>query len=408
VSETFLLAWLLIGIGATIYAYVGFPILLSVLARLLPRRRVGPPEGARTDATVTVIVPAYNEEASLAAKIQNLLAADYPRHLLEVIVVSDASTDATDDIARGFAAQGVRLIVQETRRGKTAGLNRAIATAHGEIVVFTDANAAYEPGVIRRLTDYFREAKVGLVTGYTRYSVTADGTVGEVTNLYTSLERTIKRGESNWGRCVGADGAVFAMRRGLYRMLRDDDINDFILPLMVITQGAECLFADDVFCAEHPGKNLESEFRRQSRITNRTLRGLSRNAHLLNPARFPLFSFFLFSHKVVRFMVPAFLGISAMCLVLLAGMGNPYATVAVMVAGAVGLAAVIAATSERSRNLAVARPLLLLNAFIAINLAVLHGWLKFLFGHRDVTWHHDRAAVTRDPDVAAVRGTVKE
>ena len=369
------------GLGGALYAYLGFPALVSWLAWW--RRRETPFVQGNTPPTdvVTVVIPAHNEERSLETKIRNVLDSDYPRALLDVIVVSDASTDGTNEIARSFEPDGIRLVVQETRQGKTAGLNRAMALARGSIVVFTDANAAYLPVMIGTLARYFLQPDVGLVTGYTRYTLTDNGLVAEATNLYTSLERAIKRAEGRWGCCVGADGAIFAMRRSLYGTLRTDDINDFVLPLRVIEQGYRCVFADDVFCSEQPGKSVESEFRRQSRITNRTLRAIWRNIHLLNPLRFPVFSFFLLSHKVVRFLVPVFLLLSASSLPFLVQTNGLY-----LVAGLGGLASVALVALSSGR-----RGFHILRVFLTMNAAVLDGWWKFLSGHGDVTWQHDRS-----------------
>lgn len=378
------------GLFGTVYAYVVFPVLVGLLAR----RRDTAPTPHDSDATVrvTVIVPAYNEERSLPAKIRNVLDAGYPRELLDVLVVSDASTDRTDDIARGFQKDGVRLIVQEKRSGKSSGLNRAVALARGEVVIFTDANAIYPAGTISAMLRYFDNPRVGLVTGYTRYRVDEGGGVGDVTNAYTKIERVIKKAESRWGCCVGADGAIFALRRSLYRTLRSDDINDLVIPLSVIEQRYECVFAEDAVCTEWPGANLESEFRRQSRITNRTLRALWRHAHLLNPLRFPLFAFFLLSHKVVRFLVPAFLALSTVALVALATR-SPAFLVLTGAALALAMTAMLprlfpALGAGESRS---ARLLHLLYAFLTINLAVIDGWWRFVTGRSDVTWQHDRS-----------------
>jgi cellulose synthase/poly-beta-1,6-N-acetylglucosamine synthase-like glycosyltransferase len=380
-----------VGCGAAAYAYVGFPALAALLARIKGPEKTGV-GGGEAKAPLTVIIPAYNEEDNIEAKIRNVLAADYPRDRLDIVVVSDASTDGTDAIARSFQAQGVRLIVQETRRGKTAGLNRALEVARGEIVVFTDANALYPVDTIATLARYFARPRVGLVTGYTRYLLSANGEITRATNLYTSLERLLKAAEGRWGACVGADGAIFAMRRSLYRPLRHDDINDFVIPLGVIDQGYQCVFAADAFCSEAPGKSLESEFRRQARITNRTLRALWRNRRLLNPVRFGLFSFFLFSHKVARFLVPVLLTLSAASLALLAGTGAPYLT-----AGVGALITVVAAAGWRSRPATalrwapLRRLLSFLNVFLTINVAVLQGWWSFLRGRTDAVWQHDRS-----------------
>jgi cellulose synthase/poly-beta-1,6-N-acetylglucosamine synthase-like glycosyltransferase len=305
--------------------------------------------------------------------------------------VSDASTDRTNDIVRRFADAGVRLIVQETRRGKTDGLNRAMAVARGEIVLFTDANASYPAEAIRRIVNRFVDGRVGMVTGYTRYRISGEGDISEATNLYTSLERLVKRAESAWGCCVGADGAVFAIRRSLYRPLREDDINDFVIPLRVIEQGSACVLAEEAYCTELPGETLESEFRRQSRITNRTLRALFRNAHLLNPLRFPAFAFFLWSHKLVRFLVPPFLAVSAVSLLFLFPRGGLYAlgallgAVVVLVIVLSRLAGVVAAWLPGAKYVR------FIDVFLTINIAVLHGWWKFAIGRADITWQHDRS-----------------
>jgi hypothetical protein len=157
----------------------------------------------------------------------------------------------------------------------------------------------------------------------------------------------------------------------MFQPLRDDDINDFVIPLRIIEQGSQCVFAEDAWCVEKPGKDLDSEFRRQSRITNRTLWALWRHLHLLNAARFGWFSFFLFSHKVVRFLVPALLVLAAVSLVLMAG------RIAV-----VPLAAIAGATFASS----------FVRVFLAVNVAVLQGWWHFLRGRREVVWQHDRMA----------------
>jgi cellulose synthase/poly-beta-1,6-N-acetylglucosamine synthase-like glycosyltransferase len=378
--------WL--GPALVVYAYVAFPLAMSLVARTRQRRaRAG--SSAVPTTPVTVIIPAYNEERSVGARIHNILAADYPRELIDVLVVSDASTDGTNAIARSFESEGVRLIVQERRSGKTAGLNRAIQIARGDVVVFTDANAAFHSHTIRALVEYFDDTTVGLVSGYTRYAVDAAGDVAEVTNAYTSLERTLKRAESRWGCCVGADGAIFAMRRSLYRTLRDDDINDLVLPLSVIDQGFRCVFAEEAYCSENAGDTLESEFRRQSRITNRSLRAIWRRLHLLDPFRFPAFSFFLASHKVLRFCAPLLLCVSALTLVVLATQDRWYRGVAVT-AGLAGVVILGMSTRELPARVRWLRPLRLVNVFVTMNVAMLHGWWKFVSGDAEVTWTHDR------------------
>jgi cellulose synthase/poly-beta-1,6-N-acetylglucosamine synthase-like glycosyltransferase len=380
------------GPAVALYVFVGFPGLVTLLARA--RRKVAAPrrQGAGARIPVTVVIPAFNEERHLGARIRNVLASDYPRDLLDVIVVSDASTDRTDAIASTFAASGVRLLVQDMRRGKTAGLNLAMQRAWGDIVVFTDANAEYPTHTIPTLVRSFDDPDVGLATGFTKYTVTVDGQVSEATNAYTALELVIKRAESRWGCCVGADGAVFAMRRSLYRPLRHDDINDLVLPLSVIEQGYRCVLAEEAFCSENPGVSVESEFRRQSRITNRSLRAIWRHAHLLNPFRVPAFSLFLFSHKVLRFLAPVCLSISAVALAFLALRQDMY----LGIAGLTALGVLLTAAAKFVPALGTSRypwgrPFRLLHMFCSVNVAILDGWRKFLSGSTEATWQHVRA-----------------
>ena len=388
-----------------LYAYGLFPLWARWIARR-NKPRCWLLEAGKEPATetVTVIVPAYNEEGAIKTKLENVLSSDWPRHLLEVIVVSDASTDRTDDIVRSFEGQRVSLVVQDTRRGKSAALNRAMSLSAGGIVVFTDANAVYPEHAIARMVGHFRDSRVGLVTGYTKYTLARDGTVTEATNLYTRLERAIKRAESVSGNCVGADGAVFGVRRSLCRPLRDDDINDFVIPLGVIEQGKRCVLAEGVFCTEQSGKSLDSEFRRQSRITNRTLRALWRNRRLLNPCRFPLFSIFLLSHKVGRLLVPWSFLVSGVSLFLLmqrrsgalAGLG------ALSVFGIVLVLLVMADRRVGGSRTPLGRAVRLAMVFVMMNLAILHGWCKFLSGRTDTVWQHDRSAA--GPGTAPARG----
>ena len=382
-----LIAIIALGVATVLYAYLGFPAIAALLGTGgVTRRRL---VDRRTDPRcVTVIISAYNDAHSLAAKILNVLKTEYPRDRLDVLIVSDASTDRTNEIARSFAQEGVRLIVQPTRRGKSLGLNDAVERARGDIVVFTDASALFTPLTIPALVRYFAYPSVGLVTGYTRYAARGAFEVARATNLYTSLERAIKVSESQWGCCVGADGAVFAMRRRLFTPLRADDINDVVMPLNVIAQGSQCLFAPGAWCVEPTGESVTSEFRRQARITNRTLRALWRHNRLLNPLRFGLFAFFLFSHKIVRFLVPVFMTVSVLALGLLLGLRMPALAVAATILAAIALVVRIVPTSASGWG-TVGRPIRMLDMAVTMHVAALQGWWFFLSGRRDVVWQHD-------------------
>ena len=375
---------------AVVYAYIGYPSILWCLTW----RKSSTTPSLRTDAfpVMSVVIPAYNEERVIGEKIRNILDSHYPKEALDVVVLSDCSTDGTDRIIRGFADRGVRLIRQEKRRGKTAGLNRVMGSVSGEIIVFTDANAMFPAGALKRMADRFSDPGIGMVTGSTRYQVSENGETTEVTNAHTRLERFIKRAETLQGSCVGADGAVFAMRRSLYGILREDDINDFVLSMKVVDAGYRCVFDDEIFCSEESGKDLGNEFRRQSRITSRTLLALWRYRHLLNPFRYGLFSWHLASHKVVRYLVPFFLLSMTASLVPLAIERWSFRVVLT------GWAVLLVLPMLRDRfpfgileQGAAGTILRLCHAFLAINLAMLHGWGKILTGRVDVMWQPGRA-----------------
>jgi cellulose synthase/poly-beta-1,6-N-acetylglucosamine synthase-like glycosyltransferase len=190
------------------------------------------------------------------------------------------------------------------RLGKTECLNRVVPQAKGDIVLFTDANAIFPPDLLLHVAANFTDPEVGLVTGWTRYVKPGGGE--ELTGLYAKLERDTKCWESKIASCVGADGAVFAIRKGLYQPLGADDINDFIIPLNVVGQGRRVVLDPAVFCREEAADSDQKAFRRQVRITTRTLWALRRKREFLSFRRHGFFAFFLLSHKVLRLLAPIF------------------------------------------------------------------------------------------------------
>ncbi|OGW39521.1 MAG: hypothetical protein A2010_05280 [Nitrospirae bacterium GWD2_57_9] len=371
-----ILFWL--SIFVLFYAYAGYPLLVRLIAFF---RANAPKRSASHLPSVTLLISAYNEEAVIEDKIRNSLALRYPRDLLEIVVVSDGSDDGTAQIARGFAGQGVRLNHYEGRIGKTACLNKAVPDSNGDIIVFSDANALYDADALKHLAENFADPGVGLVTGYTRYA--SPDSAGASVGLYAAIEKFTKQAESEIGSCVGADGALFALRRQLYRPLRQTDINDFVIPLNVVRQGFRAVLDERVFCVEQAAGDTRAEFRRQVRITNRTLRALFANRDLFDPVRHGLFAFQLFSHKAVKFVAPFFFILFIVCTVLQAGRGPGYFLLLLAMAGFGLLAA--AGRRDRRRNV-LDRLSSLCGTFAAANAAIIGGWFQFLKGERYTTW----------------------
>lgn len=290
--------WISLGLLAWVYA--GYPALLWLLKALGIRR---PLRADRIEPRVTLIVSAYNERQVIAAKLENCRRLDYPADRFEVIVVSDASDDGTDDIVQA-AGPPARLLRMETRGGKTVGLNAALRAARGDIVVFSDANAMYERDALRMLVRNFADPRVGAVTGESRYEIGADDASTESEGAYWSYEIWIKGLESSLGSVVGGDGAIYAIRRGLYRDLAPGDLSDFVNPLQIVAQGYRNVYEPAAVSWEGGAEGYGAEFRRKVRIVNRAWRATHKMRALLNPFRYGFFSLQYLSHKVLRWLVP--------------------------------------------------------------------------------------------------------
>lgn len=293
--------WILLAL--VVYVYVGYPLLLALLRTLAGPRAVQTGSG---EPPVTLIISAFNEAAVIAEKVENCLKLDYPRELLQLIVVSDASDDGTDDIVTGYSSRGVELLRIANRGGKTLGLNAALRRARGEIVVFSDANAMYDRDVIRQLVRNFADPSVGAVIGESVY-VTPQAESERSESLYWRYETAIKRLESSLGSVVGGDGAIYAIRRELYVPMQPDALSDFVNPLQIVQADYRCVYEPAARSRERAADNFAKEFRRKVRIVNRAWRALLRHKALLNPLRFGFFSLQLVSHKLLRWLVPAFL-----------------------------------------------------------------------------------------------------
>lgn len=290
-------------VALALYPLLGYPLLISLIGVLRPRPVVRRPHSPG----VTILIPAYNEAECIAATIENKLQQQYPPDKLQVIVVSDGSDDGTDDIVRGYAAQGVLLLRREPRRGKAAALNAAMRAARGEIIVFSDANARFANDAVARLVENFADPRVGYVTGELSVLHRAGNRTGEGASGYIRYENWLRLSESRAGSVIGVNGGVDAMRRALYNDVPDDQITDFVLPLQVIVAGSRVVYDPSARSSEEANEELGSEFRMRVRVALRAMRGLWYMRRVLNPLRYPLAAFCVMSHKVVRYLTFVFL-----------------------------------------------------------------------------------------------------
>lgn len=286
------------------YAYAGFPLVLFV-SGMIRNRKV---QKASITPSVSLIIAAYNEEAGITKKLENSLELDYPSDQLEIIVVSDGSDDNTENIVRGYADKGVKLM-SLARRGKIFALKDAISASSGEILVFSDANTEFHSESIKKLVSNYADKQVGGVCGNQvhRDNLNTDNTAkGE--KLYWGYDKWLKKMETLTGSIVSADGAIYSIRRELFQFPKSTAVtDDFAISTAVIEQGYRLVFEGEALAAEDTMSGADQEFGRKVRIINRGLRGVFLRKNLLNPFNYGFYSLILFSHKLLRRLVPIFL-----------------------------------------------------------------------------------------------------
>jgi cellulose synthase/poly-beta-1,6-N-acetylglucosamine synthase-like glycosyltransferase len=295
-----------------VYAYGGFVLLVGIVGLLL-RRRV---RKLPITPSVSLIIAAYNEEKVIAERLDNALAMDYPRDRLQILVASDGSTDRTDEIIASYASRGV-LLLSLPRQGKIRTLNAAVARATGKILVFTDANIMCRPDTVRALVANFADPRVGGVAGHTTYTLdptSESSSYGE--RLYWRYDTWLKKLESQTGSIVSAHGGLYAIRRVLFRPIRDGAVtDDFAISTAVVVQGYRLVFEAEALANEVAVPEAPREFRRRVRLMTRGLRGVFLRRRLLNPRRYGFYSVVLASHKLARRLVPlslAMLGVASL------------------------------------------------------------------------------------------------
>ncbi len=359
-----------------VYPYVVYPLVMAYLGRRRPRGPVG-----TTRPRVSVIIAAHNEAEWIERKIASTLGQDYPADRLEVIVVSDGSTDATESIVHAIGDSRVRLIARDERQGKSTALNLAVAEARGDLLVFTDANALFAPGAIARLAAPFADPSVGLVSGQGLYGELADGQARAVANGYARLESLLKRGETALGFIGCADGAIYALRRSLYRDLAPAEVSDLTHTIETTLAGYRSCFDPDALTVEPPSKNAGQEFRRHVRIIAQGFDAVVTALPRLLAARRWAAVWVLVSHRVLRWTCAVALG--GVLGTSLVGQGWPFVAALACQAFFYGIAAIAALSERMGRGLGVlAAPYY----FCTVTIAGTFGFLRFLRAGGEAVW----------------------
>lgn len=286
------------------YVYAGYPLLLAVIGVFVHRRR---PEPGYCPG-LSVLIAAYNEEEAIARKIEQTLALEYPADKLEVLVLSDCSTDRTDEIVSTFPDKRVRLIRMAERRGKTHAQNQGIKEATGEVIVFSDATAVYQSKALLYMACNYQDASVGAVSGrYQYFDPTNESATGLGSMAFWNYENLIKKLQSRIRTITGCCGCIYSVRKTAYTELPADIISDLVQPLQAIKKGYRVVFEERALAYEETTQSTAEEFAMRVRVVTRAMRGLLSVPDLLQPWKFAWTAFQLWSHKIMRWMVPLFL-----------------------------------------------------------------------------------------------------
>lgn len=369
-----------------VYVYAGYPVLGFLLGNLV-RRRVWCAEPGEHLPTITILIAAYNEATHIETTVRNKLEQDYPAEKLDLIVISDESDDGTDDIVTAIGEPRVRLIRQTPRAGKTSALNLAMPTATGEIIVFSDANSLYAPDTVKNLVASLADPQVGYVTGRMVYKAPDGSLTGEGCSAYMRYENNLRAWETDLGSIVGVDGGVDAMRRDIYRRMNADQLPDFVQPLNVRQQGYRVVYEPRALLYEDALAEADDEFRMRVRVSLRAFHALKDKAALLNPFKYGLFAWQLWSHKVLRYLAFLFMAgtlVSNLVLAFRPAFSLPWG---LLLAGQIIFYALARYGHTMNKHgLQPPRLIGLIYYLCVLNLASAQAFWQFLQGRKQVTW----------------------
>jgi len=368
-----------VGLSISVYVYLAYPLLLFYQSKSPKNRKTVNCRGY--SFSITLFIPAYNEESVISDKIDNALSLKYPTDLLEVAIASDGSTDRTNEILEEHRSNPrVKIFYNETNEGKNALINKFVPLTDGQIIVFTDANSIFSEESLLTIVRHFSDSTVGCVGGKLTY-LSGQSAVAKGEGLYFKYENVIRSFEGKQGKMVGANGAIYAIRRELFEAVPAHVPNDFFHPLVVLKKGYQTVFEEKAIAFEKATESHEEEFKRRSRIVERSV-----SAIVEVNRRYGVFSgrawFNIFSHKILRWLTfPILVCIWALNLFLL---HDPlYLTLFICqtifyILGALGY------LFEKA-DLKI-KIFYIPYYFMLINLAAFVGMLQWLRGNRIVSW----------------------
>jgi cellulose synthase/poly-beta-1,6-N-acetylglucosamine synthase-like glycosyltransferase len=369
-----ILFWL--AVFVVVWTYFGYFLFLRFISIFYEKKI------AKNDyfPSVTLIITAYNEEKLITRKIENSLSVCYPRDKLEILVVSDGSTDRTEEIVKSYGHQGVHLLAMPTRQGKHHGQGKAIEIAEGEVIVFSDATTFLKEDALAQIVRSFADPGVGCVSGMDHIEVAETGSAGE--DAYVRYEMKLRELESGTGSLVGVSGCFFAIRRSLCGTWFPNLSSDFYLPILTRMNGYRVVLEPAAIAYYSVLDDPEKEFFRKVRTVVNGMAVMARLRAVLNPLKYGVYSFRMISHKIMRWWVPF-----CLMVILITGIWLYPAGLIYRLATGIQIAFYLGALATYFfRGL---RKFIFLKIplfFVVVNVSILVAWRKFLAGSRFVTW----------------------
>ncbi len=371
-----------ISISTLFCTYIGYPVYVVLRAKLF-RRNVK--KDLNYKPMASIIMSAYNEEAFIARKIDNLLNSDYPKDKIEILVGSDGSTDRTNEILLGISDDRVRIFPYEKRRGKVGILNDIVPKAHGEILIFCDVRQAFEKDAIINLAANFADGGVGCVSGELIFDSGYNNGIVEGVGFYWNYEKLLRRGESAIHSMVGATGAIYAIKRKLYTAPPADTIlDDVYIPLSVVRQGYRSIWDSEARVHDKPAFTPAEEYRRKARTLAGNYQIFGHFMDLFVPFRSSV-AMPLISHKLLRLLAPFFLILALVSNFLIAEKG----TYGVFLIGQIFfymLAIIGAGTHDSQNKRLIIRISSIVYIFCLMNFTALVGLYRFVLGKQNIAW----------------------
>jgi cellulose synthase/poly-beta-1,6-N-acetylglucosamine synthase-like glycosyltransferase len=389
-------------VAGIVYAYVGYPIAIYFLSHVFGKTP-HPPAVAEADLPrVALLIAAHNEAAVIEQRIHNAQALKYPRHKIEVVIASDGSDDGTAMICKRYKGH-VQLLESTCQRGKAAMLNMAMEQVDAEIIILSDANTSMDVDSLRYLVRWFSDPDIGAVCG--RLVLNDLKTGRNVDSLYWRYETFLKRCEGRLNALLGANGAIYAIRRDLFIPLPPGTVvDDFVIPLSTKLQyGCRLVYDPQAVAFEETAPDVGDEFRRRARIGTGGFQALGILWPLLSP-RHGWTAFTLWSHKVLRWICPFLLIATLVISITLARF--PVYTTALVVQLVFYL--VCAVGSLLPSNNRLCRLLRISTMFASMNFALLVGCSRWLRGSQSGIWHRTRrsgSGISGDAGPGTVRLT---